>query len=103
MTDYKEYSRVTYEATFAREMKIAPASGVRAKGEAAERVAQKEAIKAATLETIRAFPDVEPASIWRGVYEVHVHRTQERLGRQGRHRSRRQCRPELEEVKRTCV
>lgn len=74
MTNYKEYSRDTYEATFAREMRASPVRSVRAKGETAERVAQKEAIKAATLETIRAFPDVEPATIWRGVYEVHVHR-----------------------------
>lgn len=39
-----------------------------------ETEAQKEAIKRATVETMRAFPGEESANIWRAVYEVHIHR-----------------------------
>lgn len=39
-----------------------------------ETASQKEAIKIATIEGIRHFPDVEPALIWRTVYETHIHR-----------------------------
>ena len=39
-----------------------------------EKAAQKEAIKEATIEGIKRFPDVEAALIWRAVYETHVHR-----------------------------
>lgn len=39
-----------------------------------ETEAQKEAIKKATVETMRAFPNEELSSIWRAVYEVHIHR-----------------------------
>ena len=39
-----------------------------------ETEAQKEAIKRATVDTMRAFPDEEAAAIWRAVYEVHIHR-----------------------------
>lgn len=39
-----------------------------------ETEAQKEAIKKATVETMRAFPNEESANIWKAVYEVHIHR-----------------------------
>lgn len=39
-----------------------------------ETASQKEAIKIATIEGIKHFPDVEAALIWRAVYETHVHR-----------------------------
>lgn len=39
-----------------------------------ETAAQKEAIKNATIEGIKHFPDTEAALIWRAVYESHVHR-----------------------------
>jgi len=39
-----------------------------------ETEAQKEAIKQATVEAMRTFPNEESASIWRAVYEVHIHR-----------------------------
>ena len=39
-----------------------------------ETEAQKEAIKKATVETTKAFPGEEMASIWKAVYEVHIHR-----------------------------
>ncbi|MBQ6472102.1 MAG: hypothetical protein IJJ33_08975 [Victivallales bacterium] len=40
----------------------------------AERYAQKEAIKAAILQGMRQFPQMDAAVIWRFVYEAHVHR-----------------------------
>jgi hypothetical protein len=39
-----------------------------------ETAAQKEAIKCATLEGMRAFAEEDPASIWNMVYGIHVHR-----------------------------
>lgn len=39
-----------------------------------ETTSQKEAIKKATIEGIKHFPDIEAALIWRAVYETHVHR-----------------------------
>ena len=39
-----------------------------------ENEAQKEAIKCATIETMRKFPATEAAAIWKAVYEVHIHR-----------------------------
>ena len=39
-----------------------------------ETAAQKEAIKQAIIEGIKRFSDVEPAIIWRAIYESHVHR-----------------------------
>lgn len=39
-----------------------------------ETEAQKEAIKHAMVETMRAFPNEESSNIWRAVYEVHIHR-----------------------------
>ena len=39
-----------------------------------ETEAQKEAIKQTTVRTMRAFPNEEPANIWKAVYEVHIHR-----------------------------
>lgn len=39
-----------------------------------ENAAQKEAIKAATIEGIKHFKDAEAAVIWKAVYETHIHR-----------------------------
>lgn len=39
-----------------------------------ETAAQKEAIKQAVIEGIKRFSDVEPAAVWRAIYESHVHR-----------------------------
>ena len=39
-----------------------------------ERDAQKEAIKIATIEGMKHFPKEDAASVWRGVYETHIHR-----------------------------
>lgn len=70
---FKEYAKSVYEATFASEMAAAAMrNGV--KMDEAERHAQKEAIKASILQTISKYPDEEPAEIWRGIYEIHVHR-----------------------------
>lgn len=39
-----------------------------------EKMAQKEAIKNATLSAMREFPEIETAEIWKLVYAIHVHR-----------------------------
>ena len=39
-----------------------------------ETEAQKEAIKRATVETMRTFTNEEASAIWKAVYEVHIHR-----------------------------
>ncbi len=39
-----------------------------------ETAAQKEAIKQATIDGLRHYPTIEAATIWRTVYETHVHR-----------------------------
>ena len=39
-----------------------------------ETEAQKEAIKQATVQTMRAFTSEEAAAVWKAVYEVHIHR-----------------------------
>lgn len=71
---YKEFSRSAYEAAFAKEAEKFASKKKKVKAEDVERAAQKEAIKAAILNTMKAYPSVEPALIWRGIYEVHVHR-----------------------------
>lgn len=39
-----------------------------------ETEAQKEAIKQATVQTMRTFKEEEASTIWKAVYEVHIHR-----------------------------
>lgn len=72
--DYKEYSRSVYNTAFAQSIKDLATGERRVEAKEAERTAQKEAIKTAVLRTMQSFPQVEPALIWRGIYEVHVHR-----------------------------
>lgn len=71
---YKEYSRSVYDKAFEQELSGLAKRKKKFDEKEAERMAQKEAIKASILKTMRTFPDVEPALIWRGIYEVHVHR-----------------------------
>ena len=71
---YKEYSRSVYDKAFDQELAGLAKRKKKFDEKEAERMAQKEAIKASILKTMRTFPDVEPALIWRGIYEVHVHR-----------------------------
>lgn len=69
----KMFIKSKYDETFAIEFH----QGMKTKGskpEDAERFAQKEAIKAAILYTMKTYPDVEPSAIWRSIYEIHVHR-----------------------------
>ena len=73
---YKTFSKQVYDEAFAAEMAGrggAQGKKARPKQEEAERHAQKEAIKTAILKTMEKFPEVEPALIWRGIYETHVH------------------------------
>lgn len=39
-----------------------------------EVAAQKEAIKQATLQSMKNFPNAETSDIWRTVYEIHIHK-----------------------------
>lgn len=79
----KEYCAQIYADTYASEKErltaeflLTSRSGELSDGKAneVETAAQKEAIKTATIEGIRAHSEVEAALIWRAVYETHVHR-----------------------------
>lgn len=68
----KESCRTIYNNTYTQEtVRLADAGENAAR---IETIAQKEAIKRATIETMRAFPTASSAEIWRAVYEVHIHR-----------------------------
>lgn len=75
---YKKFSEKIYGETFKSEVDKAKtecaAKGTKhGNGAEIERLAQKEAIKASILKTMEAFPQIEPAFIWKGIYEIHVH------------------------------
>ena len=70
----KMFIKSVYDATFRAEYNNTLNSKRKVKTDEAERIAQKEAIKTAILHTMKKFPEVEPASIWRRIYEIHVHR-----------------------------
>jgi hypothetical protein len=79
----KEYCAQVYAETYASEKErltdeflSASRSGELSdeKANKVETSAQKEAIKTATIEGIRAYSEVEASLIWRAVYETHVHR-----------------------------
>lgn len=77
MSEAKEYCRELYEATFTdvceEETARHKALTSHILGEI-ERDAQKEAIKTCIIEGIRHFPNESAADIWKGIYEIHVHR-----------------------------
>lgn len=79
----KEYCAEVYANTYASEKERLTAEFLEIsrydelssyKANEVETAAQKEAIKTATIEGIRAYNDVEAVLIWRAVYETHVHR-----------------------------
>lgn len=75
----KKFSEKVYAKTFNDEVKklakqAKASKKIVLKADEVERHAQKEAIKAAILKTMTEYPDVEPALIWKGIYEIHVHR-----------------------------
>lgn len=80
---FKEYCAEVYATTYTteRERLVAEAialsrNGVVSGGKFSEieTVAQKEAIKQATISGMRRYSDVEAVAIWRAIYETHVHR-----------------------------
>lgn len=77
MNEAKEYCRQLYDSTFKRvcDGEIACHENLTShiRGEI-ERDAQKEAIKTCIIEGIRHFPNESAADIWKGIYEIHVHR-----------------------------
>ncbi len=78
-TEYKDFSRVVYDEVYAKvvldQRKTQAQKGSQGGLHAGEieRMAQKEAIKAAILRTMRKFQAVEPSRIWKSIYEIHVH------------------------------
>lgn len=77
--EYKKFSEKVYDDTFRAEVIASAAAAKSSKKRApkvdeVERHAQKEAIKTSVLRTMEKYPQVEPALIWKGVYEIHVHR-----------------------------
>lgn len=77
--EYKKFSEKVYDDTFQAEV-IASAAVAKSskkkvhKVDEIERHAQKEAIKASVLKTMEKYPQIEPALIWKSIYEIHVHR-----------------------------
>lgn len=80
---FKEYCAKVYATTYTAESKrlideaiASSRNGVISDSKATEieTASQKEAIKQATIGGIRQYADVEAATIWRAVYETHVHR-----------------------------
>lgn len=71
---FKAFAKSVYDATFSAELSAVTQGSKKKKPDEAERHAQKEAIKAAILKTMEKYPAVEPSAIWRGIYEIHVHR-----------------------------
>ncbi len=71
---FKSFARAVYDSTFTAELSAATREKKKRKPNEAERHAQKEAIKAAILKSMEKYPDVEPAAIWRSIYEIHIHR-----------------------------
>ena len=70
----KLFVQSVYDTVFDTEFNEAVHAKKSMKANEAERFAQKEAIKAAILQTMDKFPEVEPVEIWRNIYEIHVHR-----------------------------
>lgn len=64
MTELKKFCEKIYNETYDKE----------AKKNETEVAAQKEAIKQATLQSMKQFPNRETSEIWKTVYEIHVHR-----------------------------
>lgn len=79
---FKEFCAEVYTATYAAETERLSAEAAASsnklvgygKATEIETAAQKEAIRRATVEGIRRYPDMEAAEIWRAIYETHVHR-----------------------------
>lgn len=80
---FKEYCAEVYSSTYTKEQERLKREALKkskkgviseSKTFEIETVAQKEAIKKATIEGIRNFKNVEASLIWRAIYETHVHR-----------------------------
>ena len=83
MSEIKEFCREIYNSVYTSEIETQYASELsKSKSKKVsedkqikiETSAQKEAIKRATIDTMRKYPLEEPANIWKAVCEVHIHR-----------------------------
>lgn len=70
-TECEEFCRNEYKRIFddeVRKSKLKKADDVR-------RYAQKKAIKDASINAIRMYPQIEPSEIWKTIYVAHIHNT----------------------------
>ena len=83
VADIRDYCGKIYADTYTKERQrieseFLASSGIQnipaSKVSEIEIACQKEAIKCATIEGIKQFPQTEAALIWRTVYETHIHR-----------------------------
>ena len=70
----KQFAKSVYDATFAEKERAALEGRPRKKPKAAERLAQKEAIRESILKTMEKYPREDASDIWRAIYEIHIHR-----------------------------
>ena len=69
----KEFCKEVYANTFTTVLRSYLVENPKAKHDEIERAAQLEAIKECALSGMRIYPNVEPADIWKTIYEIHVH------------------------------
>lgn len=76
MSGYKETCAEIYEKTYAAyiEKFEKTKNKKHAHQEQKDVFAQKEAIKETIIQSMQAYPNIEPALIWKAIYEIHVHR-----------------------------
>lgn len=81
--NYKEYCRGIYTNTYNTEINRLTTEALahtrshelsEQKLNAIETSAQKEAIRIATMKGIKQYPDIEPALLWKAIYETHIYR-----------------------------
>ncbi len=68
------YERTTRDLVYDALLNSKKAEPTQTQKDEIERIAQKEAIKIATIEGLKHCRDVEAALVWRAVYETHIHR-----------------------------
>ena len=70
-TNYKEFCLKEYKSLFEQNLEAFASSIKDLKKRRTE--AQKKAIKDASVNAIKAYPEIEPADIWKNIYIAHVY------------------------------
>lgn len=70
----REYCMSVYNQAYTESIKACTRKTSAKAGKKDEAAARKEAIKQAIMQGMKKFPHLEPALIWKRVYEIHVHR-----------------------------